>query len=100
MAKGSLTYYFDGVQVGAPITYTKFTNQAPKPNASTPWSFGIIDQQHLVLRGRQRLQQKHPEVRHEVGRYAVVRVVQQNSHLIKSPLPIASSWRPLASLPA
>lgn len=47
--KGSLTYYFDGVQVGQPFTYSRFTNQAPPPNANTPWAFGVIDNQHLVL---------------------------------------------------
>jgi len=47
--KGALSYYFDGVQVGATTTYSKFTNQPPAPNASTPWSFGVIDQDHLVL---------------------------------------------------
>jgi hypothetical protein len=48
-AKGSFSYYFDGVQVGATTYYTKFNNQAPPPGANTPWTFGIIDQQHMVL---------------------------------------------------
>lgn len=47
--KGSLTYYFDGVQVGQAITYSQFTNQRPPPTTMTPWTYGIIDQQHLVL---------------------------------------------------
>jgi len=46
---GSFTYYFDGVQVGPKVTYTKYTGQAPKPTTSTPWTFGEVDQQHLVL---------------------------------------------------
>jgi hypothetical protein len=46
---GSYTYYFDGVKVGATVTYTKYANQPPIPTSSTPWTFGIIDQQHLVL---------------------------------------------------
>lgn len=47
--KGSITYYFDGGQVGRAITYSQFTNQAPPPTAATPWTFGVIDRQHLVL---------------------------------------------------
>lgn len=47
--KGSLSYYFDGVQVGATYTYTKWTNQPPPPGANTPWTFGVIDSRHLVL---------------------------------------------------
>ena len=47
--RGSFTYYFDGVQTGPVVYYTKFTNQAPTPSAKTPWTFGVIDQQHLVV---------------------------------------------------
>jgi hypothetical protein len=47
--KGSLTYYFDGVQVGPTTSYSQFTTQAPVPTSSTPWTFGIIDKHHLVL---------------------------------------------------
>jgi hypothetical protein len=47
--QGSITYYFDGVQVGQPFTYSQFTRQAPPPNPSTPWAFGVVDSQHLVL---------------------------------------------------
>jgi hypothetical protein len=46
---GSITYFFDGVQVGSTINYTQYTNQAPVPTATTPWTFGVIDKQHLVL---------------------------------------------------
>jgi hypothetical protein len=46
---GSYTFYFDGAPIGKTTTYTKYTNQAPVPTASTPWTFGIVDQQHLVL---------------------------------------------------
>ena len=48
-AKGALSYYFDGVQVGPTTYYTKWTNQPPAPSAATPWTFGVIDHQHLVL---------------------------------------------------
>ena len=36
-----------------------------------------VDQQHLVVRGRQRLQQKHPQVRHEVPGHAVIGAIQE-----------------------
>ncbi|MGH3429995.1 MAG: hypothetical protein ACRDQZ_20905 [Mycobacteriales bacterium] len=47
--KGSLTYYFDGVQTGQPFTYSQFNHQPPPPTANTPWAFGVLDNQHLVL---------------------------------------------------
>jgi len=47
--KGSLTYYFDGVQVGPKTNYSEFTNQPPVPTTATPWTFGVIDKQHMVL---------------------------------------------------
>jgi hypothetical protein len=37
-----------------------------------------IDQKNFVAGGRERLQQKHPEMRHEVLRDAVVGVVEKN----------------------
>jgi hypothetical protein len=46
---GSYTYYFDGVQIGKKVTFTKYTNQPPVPTATTPWTYGIVDKQHLVL---------------------------------------------------
>ena len=47
--RGSLTYYFDGVQVGPTTSYSPYTSQSPVPTTSTPWTFGIVDKQHLVL---------------------------------------------------
>jgi hypothetical protein len=35
-----------------------------------------IDQQNLMARRGQRLKKKHPEVRHEIPRHAIVRVVE------------------------
>ncbi|HEX4183349.1 MAG TPA: hypothetical protein VHY34_08825 [Caulobacteraceae bacterium] len=46
---GSYTYYFDGVQVGKKTTYSLYNNQPPVPTTSTPWTFGVVDKQHLVL---------------------------------------------------
>jgi len=53
-AKGSLTYFFDGRQIGPPIVWTQFQGQAPVSpikavGPATPWAFGVIDRQHLVL---------------------------------------------------
>ena len=39
-----------------------------------------VDQQHFVSRGRKCLQEKHPEVRHEVCGHAIVGIVKQNTH--------------------
>lgn len=47
--KGTLSYYFDGVKVGATTTYTQWTNQPPVPGPNQPWTFGVIDHCHLVL---------------------------------------------------
>ncbi len=46
---GSFTFYFDNQQEGDPVSYTKFTNQQPPPNVDKPWTFGVADQQHMVL---------------------------------------------------
>jgi hypothetical protein len=46
---GTWTPYLDGVaQTGAAVSWTQYTNQAPPPGM-TPWTFGIVDAQHLVL---------------------------------------------------
>src|SRR5690348_1385013 len=39
-----------------------------------------VDQQNLVSRRRKRFQQKHPKVRHEVARYAVVGTIEKYFH--------------------
>ncbi len=39
-----------------------------------------VDQQDFVFRRRERLQQKHPEMRHEVPGHTVVWAVEQNRH--------------------
>ena len=49
---GSLTFYFDDVQQGSSVSYSQFVNdgvQTPPPTASTPWTFGVIDIQHMIL---------------------------------------------------
>jgi hypothetical protein len=44
---GSLTYYFDDVLMGS-LSYSQFTTQTPPPTGQ-PWSYGIIDNNHLTL---------------------------------------------------
>ena len=39
-----------------------------------------VDQQHLVIRRRDRLQQKHPQVRHEVLGHTIVGAIQKDFH--------------------
>jgi hypothetical protein len=46
--KGYAEYYFDGKKIGDRTSWSQYTNQPPPPG-SQPWTFGIIDKQHLVL---------------------------------------------------
>jgi len=46
---GTGTYYFDDRPIGHVETWTKYAGQPPTPTLSTPWAWGIIDQQHLPL---------------------------------------------------
>ncbi len=47
--KGYINYYWNGTLVKS-VGYTQLTNSdAPPPSASKPWTFGIIDQDHLVI---------------------------------------------------
>jgi hypothetical protein len=41
-------YFFDGVATEDRVTWDLYTNQPPPPG-QTPWTFGIIDQQHLAV---------------------------------------------------
>ena len=66
---------------------------APMPTSPIFWSrtylrdagfihgLGVAVDQHNFVAGRsQRLEKKHPEVRHEIARDTVVGVVKQNPH--------------------
>ena len=48
---GSISFWFDDEKVNGPfafpVSYVKFNNQSPPPAA--PFTFSILDQQHLVL---------------------------------------------------
>jgi hypothetical protein len=46
--KGYLRYYFDGTPTNT-ISWSQFNNQAPPPSLSTPWTFGALDREHMVL---------------------------------------------------
>ncbi len=50
-AEGSFTFYLDGVQYGPVTRYSLFvaTRDAPPPSDLAPWSFGVVDANHLVL---------------------------------------------------
>jgi hypothetical protein len=45
---GSATYVFDGVATNDVVTWAQYTGQAAPPGM-TPWTFGILDQQHVAL---------------------------------------------------
>ena len=45
------------------------------------WLGVPVDQQYLVFRRRQRFEQKHPQVRHEIPRHTIIRVVQKYFHV-------------------
>jgi hypothetical protein len=48
-SSGYIKYYFDDEPIGTQVTWTQFSNQSPPPTNSTPWTLGIIDQQHMTL---------------------------------------------------
>jgi hypothetical protein len=39
-----------------------------------------VDQQDLMAGRRQRLQEKHPQMRHKTTRHAIIRIIEQNPH--------------------
>lgn len=46
--KGKIQYFFDGRPTGDIVSWAQYDDQAPPPGKS-PWTFGIIDQQHLTI---------------------------------------------------
>ncbi|MET4605077.1 hypothetical protein ABIB90_004572 [Bradyrhizobium sp. JR4.1] len=48
-SRGSVKFYFDRKQIGSSIQWTKFRDEDPPVTASSPWKFGILDRQHLIL---------------------------------------------------
>ena len=47
--KGTATYYFDGKATNDVVTWSQYTGSESPPPGSAPWTFGVLDQQHLVL---------------------------------------------------
>jgi hypothetical protein len=45
--KGYAEFYFDGQKVGTRTAWSRYSGQAPPPKA--PWTFGILDKNHIVL---------------------------------------------------
>ena len=50
-SKGSLRFFYDGQQLGAPVTWEKYdaVKAAPPITAAAPWAYGVLDQEHLAL---------------------------------------------------
>jgi hypothetical protein len=47
-SQGYAEYYFDDKKTADKVTWTKFRGEPPPPGAA-PWTFGVIDQQHLAV---------------------------------------------------
>jgi hypothetical protein len=45
---GYAQYYFDGKLTSDRVTWTKYADQPPPPGMA-PWTFGVIDRQHLAV---------------------------------------------------
>ncbi len=45
---GRATFYFDGVATNDVVTYSQYAATSPPPPGTAPWTFGILDQQHLA----------------------------------------------------
>jgi hypothetical protein len=45
---GYAQYFFDGKPTSGRVTWTKYSDQPPPPG-DAPWTFGILDRQHLVI---------------------------------------------------
>ena len=60
-----------------------------------------IDQHNFVTRWRERFEEKHPKVRHEIASNPIVRVIEQDPHAYISPFPThcAVSRRELVDWP-
>lgn len=42
-------YYFDGVATNDKVTWSEYSGSDTPPPGTAPWTFGILDQQHLAL---------------------------------------------------
>lgn len=48
---GYIQMYLDGVKRGPPVSWSQYVaaSDSPPPSGSTPWAFGVVDVNHLVL---------------------------------------------------
>jgi len=46
--KGYAQYYFDGAATDDKVSWDQYASQPPSPGAA-PWTFGILDKQHLII---------------------------------------------------
>jgi hypothetical protein len=47
-SQGYAEYYFDGKPTGDKVTWNQYNDESPPPGFA-PWTFGVLDRQHLVL---------------------------------------------------
>jgi hypothetical protein len=47
--QGYLQYYFDGKPTGDRLSWSQYNDEPPPPGKSAPWTFGVVDRQHMVL---------------------------------------------------
>lgn len=48
LRQGAITFYMDDRQMGDPVYFSSYQDQPPPPKWR-PWSYSIVDRQHLVL---------------------------------------------------
>jgi hypothetical protein len=49
LVNGTVSFYFDDIQMGSPVSYSQFTTQSPPPTSMTTWTYGVIDNQHIPV---------------------------------------------------
>jgi hypothetical protein len=47
-SKGYIQYYFDDMKMADRVSWSKLSGEQPPPGKS-PWTFGVLDKQHMVL---------------------------------------------------
>jgi hypothetical protein len=48
-AQGYAQYYFDGQATNDKMTWTQYSGTDVPPPGTTPWTFGVLDPQHVAL---------------------------------------------------
>src|SRR2546423_9231821 len=57
-----------------------------RPPRSTLFPYTTLFRSHFMFRRSERLQQKHPQMRHEIASHAIVWIVQKNLHILSRTL--------------